>query len=166
MDLFMQNLPILIGFLLGVGLMTVEVFIPGFGIAGISGILIEVGVIALTYWIHGGLPAIGATLIVLSTTAILVSIMLRSVNKGRLSQSPLILNDEETTEEGYVAMSDMDVFLGKEGVTTTVLRPTGMAIFDGVKLNVLADGEFISKDEKVVVQQVSGASIIVKKMAC
>ena len=43
----------------------------------------------------------------------------------------------------------MEVFLGKEGVTTTVLRPAGMAEFDGVKLNVVADGEYIPKDARV-----------------
>ena len=58
----------------------------------------------------------------------------------------------------------MEVFLGKEGVTTTVLRPTGMAEFEGVKLNVVADGEYIPKDVPVRVERVEGSRVVVRKM--
>ena len=58
----------------------------------------------------------------------------------------------------------MDVFLGKEGETVTILRPTGMAEFDGVKLNVVADGEYIPKGTPVKVQRVEGARVVVRRM--
>ena len=138
-ELLLANLPIVACFLLGLGLLTVEVFMPGFGLPGISGIILEVVTIVLT-------------------------LALRSVNKGRLSKSPIILNDEESSAEGYVATRDMEVFLGKEGVTTTVLRPAGMAEFDGVKLNVVADGEYIPKDARVRVDHVEGARVVVRKL--
>lgn len=104
------------------------------------------------------------TLIILAVVGIVISLALRSVNKGRLSKSPIILNDEESAAEGYVATRDMEVFLGKEGVTTTVLRPAGMAEFDGVKLNVVADGEYIPKDARVRVDHVEGARVVVRKL--
>ena len=63
-----------------------------------------------------------------------------------------------------MATRDMEVFLGKEGVTTTVLRPAGMAEFDGVKLNVVADGEYIPKDARVRVDLVEGARVVVRKL--
>ena len=46
-----------------------------------------------------------------------------------------------------------------------VLRPTGMAEFDGVKLNVQSDGEFIPKDVLVKVERVEGARIVVRRTA-
>ena len=100
----------------------------------------------------------------MAVVGIVISLALRSVNKGRLSKSPIILNDEESAAEGYVATRDMEVFLGKEGVTTTVLRPAGMAEFDGVKLNVVADGEYIPKDARVRVDHVEGARVVVRKL--
>lgn len=158
-----ELLPILICFVLGLGFLVAEMFMPGFGLPGISGIILELIAIVLVYLRFGGLAALGMTLIVLALVAIALSLALRSVNKGRLSKSSVILSAEETPEEGYVATQDMDVFLGREGVTTTVLRPTGMAEFDGVKLNVSADGEYIAKDEPVRVIRVEGARVVVKK---
>lgn len=49
-------------------------------------------------------------------------------------------------------------------MTTTVLRPAGMAEFDGVKLNVVADGEYIPKDARVRVDHVEGARVVVRKL--
>lgn len=164
LDFIMENLPILICFLLGLGLLTVEVFMPGFGLPGISGVVLEVVAIVLTYLWHGGLAALGATLIILAIIGIAVSLALRSVNSGRLAKSQFVLNDTESAEKGYTATRDMEVFIGKEGTTTTVLRPTGMAEFDGVKLNVVADGEYIPKDTPVRVDHVEGASVVVKKL--
>ena len=58
----------------------------------------------------------------------------------------------------------MKVFLGREGTTVTVLRPTGMAEFDGVKLNVVSDGEFIAQGKAIRVQSVEGNRIVVAEL--
>ena len=102
-EILLANLPIVACFLLGLGLLIVEVFMPGFGLPGISGIILEVVAIVLTYLWHGGLAALGVTLIILAVVGIAISLALRSVNKGRLSKSPIILNDEESASEGSVA---------------------------------------------------------------
>ena len=109
-------------------------------------------------------PALSMTLIILAVVAITISLALRSVNKGKLSKSDVILSQTENAADGYVATRDMDVFLGKEGVTSTVLRPAGMAEFDGVKLNVVSDGEYISKNVAVRVDHVEGARVVVRRI--
>lgn len=162
LEIIMANLPILTCFLLGIVLLIVEVFLPGFGLPGITGIILEIACIALTYLSYGSLAALGITLIILAVIAIAISLALRSANKGRLSKSAMILTQTESIEEGYVATRDMDVFVGKTGVTTTVLRPTGMAEFDGVKLNVQSDGEYVAKGETVRINRVDGSRIIVQ----
>lgn len=163
--MWLELLPILLCFLLGLGFLIVEMFLPGFGLPGISGIVLEVAAVVITYLRFGGLAALGMTLIVLALIAIAISLALRSVDKGRLSKSSVILNQAETPEEGYVATQDLEVFLGREGVTTTVLRPTGMAEFDGVKLNVTADGEYMPKDQPVRIDRVEGARVVVKRLS-
>lgn len=164
LEIILANLPILVCFILGIILLTVEVFMPGFGLPGISGIVFELVSIGLTYMHHGGMAALGVTILILAVVAVGISLALRSVNHGKLSKSSVILNETESVADGYVATQDMEVFLGKEGVTTTVLRPTGMAEFDGVKLNVQADGEYIAKDVPVQVQRVDGARIVVRRL--
>ena len=164
LDFIMQNLPILVCFLFGLGMLIVEVFMPGFGLPGISGIVLEIAAVVLTYFRHGGLAALGMTLAILACIAVTISLALRSANKGRLSKSPVILTETENAADGYVATKDMEVFVGREGITTTVLRPSGMAEFDGVKLNVVADGEYIAREVPVYVDHVEGARIVVRRV--
>ena len=158
------NLPVVICFIIGVGLLVAEVFMPGFGVAGISGIALEVVSIVLTYLKYGGLAALGLTIVILAVIGISISVSLRSVTKGRLSKSPIILKQRETSADGYIATADMDVFTNREGVTTTVLRPTGIAEFDGVRLNVVSEGEYIPKLTPVRVTRVDGMSVVVRRM--
>ena len=162
----LENLPILLCFLFGVVLLIVEVFMPGFGLPGISGIILEGAAIVLTYLWHGGLAALGVTVLILAIVAVAISLALRSANRGRLSKSNIILKDAETAENGYSATSaaDMQVFVGRKGVTSTPLRPTGLAEFDGVRLNVASQGDFIPKDTSVIVDHVEGASVVVRRL--
>ena len=165
LEFIAANLPILICFLIGIGLMVLEAFMPGFGLPGISGIILEVVAVTLTWMNHGPMAALGMTLIVLSILAIAISMSLRSAANGKLSRSKLVLNDTESNEAGYRSTEDLDVFLGKEGVTTTVLRPTGMAEFDGVRLNVVSEGEFIQSGTRVQIVRVEGSRILVRTIA-
>ena len=165
LEFIAANLPILICFVIGIGLMVLEAFMPGFGLPGISGIILEVVAVALTWMNHGPMAALGMTLIVLSILAIAISMSLRSAANGTLSRSKLVLNDTESNEAGYRSTEDLDVFLGKEGVTTTVLRPTGMAEFDGVRLNVVSEGEFIQSGTRVQIVRVEGSRILVRTIA-
>ena len=162
LEFIAANLPILICFVIGIGLMVLEAFMPGFGLPGISGIILEVVAVALTWMNHGPMAALGMTLIVLSILAIAISMSLRSAANGKLSRSKLVLNDTESNEAGYRSTEDLYVFLGKEGVTTTVLRPTGMAEFDGVRLNVVSEGEFIQSGTQVQIVRVEGSRILVR----
>ena len=156
------NLPLLVCFVVGIGLLVLEAFMPGFGLPGISGIVMEIVAIALTWVNHGPVAALGLTIIVLSLIAIAISMSLRSATKGRLSRSKIILKERESNEAGYRSAEDMQVFLGKEGETTTVCRPTGMADFDGVKLNVVSEGEFLPAGTRIRIVQVEGSRIVVR----
>ena len=66
--------------------------------------------------------------------------------------------------EGYVsAPTDHDVeLLGKEGVTVTELRPVGVGVFDGRRLDIIAEGEFIEEQTAVKVISARGARVVVQ----
>ena len=130
-------IPIALCFLAGIGLIVLEVFLPGFGLPGIGGIALLLGSIVLTWVNVNGVAALGVTIICLAVAAIAISLAMKSASKGRLANSKIVLMDTESAEAGYNSISDMEVFLGREGMTTTVLRPTGIADFDGVRLNVM-----------------------------
>ena len=162
LEFIAANLPILVCLVVGLGLVVLEAFMPGFGLPGIAGVILHVVAVVFTWINHGPVAALGMTVILLSIIAIAISISLRSAANGKLSRSRIVLNEKESNEAGYRSSEDMQVFLGKEGVTTTVLRPTGMAEFDGVKLNVVSDGEFIQPGNKVQIARVEGSRIVVR----
>lgn len=162
LELIALNLPIILCFLIGIALLVLEAFMPGFGLPGISGVVLQVITLALTWLYHGPVAALGMLLIILSVAAIAISIALRSATNGRLSKSRIILHETESNEAGYRSAEDMEVFLGREGQTTTVLRPTGMAEFDDVRLNVVSEGEFIPAGAKVRIVRVEGSRVLVR----
>ncbi len=158
------NLPIIICVVFGTGLIVLEAFMPGFGIPGVSGICLEIAAIVLVYLHHGVASALGMTLIILSLVAIVLSISLRSAAKGKLSRSEMILNSTENPESGYVAGEDLKVFIGHEGITTTPLRPAGIAEFDEVRLNVMSEGAYIESGRKVRIVNTDGSTVTVREL--
>ncbi len=164
LDFLLTNLPIVICVIAGLGLLVVEVFLPGFGLPGISGIVL-LAVSAVLVWLKAGaLAALGLVVVIVALVAIMLSITLKSASSGRLSKSPIILRDAERAEDGYVASSDMSVFVGREGEARTVLRPSGIADFDGVRLNVVSDGVFIRQGARVSIERVEGSRIVVREV--
>jgi len=148
--------------IIGIVLVIVEMFHPGFGAPGITGsILIVVGIILIANSFEQALILIILTLAVLG---IALSIILHSATKGKLSKSPLILKHSQQKETGYIGITDLEFFLGKEGLSSTVLRPSGVADFDGIKVDVVSEGSFISQNKKVKVIKVAGRSIVVREI--
>ena len=164
LEIIAANLPIIICFLIGIGLLIMEAFMPGFGAPGITGIVLEVITLVMTWFEHGPIATLAMLLIVLLVLAIAISASLRSIASGRLSKSSLVHADTESNEDGYRSVEDLAVFMDKEGTATSVLRPTGIADFDGVRLNVSSEGDFIPAGTKVCIIKVEGAKILVRAL--
>ena len=157
------NWPAAICILIGFGLVVVELFVPGFGAPGITGIaLLLLGVVLAANSI---LEAVLLVIIIVILLCLVLSLFLRSASKGRLAKTPLVLSNAATKKDGYSSAEDMSFFLGREGVALTALRPSGVADFDGVKLDVVSDGEFVNKSTSVVITKVEGSRIVVAAKA-
>ena len=163
MTIILENLPIILCFIFGICLMIVELFMPGFGLAGIIGLILSSVAVALTYQLYGITMALLVTLFVIIITVFCIAKAIRSYKKGRLSKTSMVLNEEETVENGYVAIKNNTQYIGKTGITHTVLRPTGIIIVDGEKINAQSEGDYIEKNTPVVVTKIDGLSLIVKQ---
>ena len=154
--------PIVVCMLVGVVLLLVEVFMPGFGIPGISGCaLLGAGVI-MTWIQFGAKVGLGVTVVVLALLAILISIAMRSVAKGKLGKSEFVLNEDMSSEREE--KDDMLSLIGEVGEVSTVLRPVGVAEFECGRLNVMTEGEYIERGAKVKITRVDGTNVFVKKV--
>ena len=154
-------IPIIICVLAGVILLIVEAFMPGFGVPGISGIILLLAGVAMPWYEYGAMVGLGTTVAVLALVGVAISVSLKSASSGRLSKSDLILNDTETPPSEN---ADMQLLVGKEGVVKNTLRPVGTAEFDCGKLHVTSDGEYVSEGQKVRIVRVEGTQIFVNKI--
>lgn len=137
METILANLPMALCLLLGMGLIIVEVFLPGFGLPGVAGIAL-VGVGTIMAAMHfGTLTAVALLLVIIAVLAVLISWLLRSAAKGDMGKSKLFLRQKD---ELCDQQQDMQVFVGHEGKTLSVLRPSGIGDFDGMRLNVVTEG--------------------------
>ena len=156
-----NDLPGVLMLIIGFVLVVVEMYIPGFGAPGILGsILLILGVY---FTAETPTDALLMAVIIIVLLCLCLTICLRSTAKGRLSRSKLVLN--EVSAKAAQEENALDYFVGKTGTTRTVLRPAGMADFDGVKLNVVSDGEFIGTGKSVCVESVDGNRILVREVA-
>ncbi len=147
--------------IVGYCLVVVEMYIPGFGVPGISGLIcLAVGI----FFLSGGsvLTGLIVTLIVVALLCVALSISIRSAARGRLAKSRFVLKETSTSPEEQE--NALDYYIGKLGMAKTILRPAGVAEFEGVRLNVLTDGDFIDENTKIVVERVEGNRIFVKRV--
>jgi membrane-bound ClpP family serine protease len=151
----------IIFFILGLALLIFEMFHPGFHAPGITGIILLVCGIIFTA--HSIQEALVMVVIIIAILGFALSMVLSSATNGRLSKT-LVLSHTSKREAGYIGTEDLGFFLGKEGLTITNLRPSGTADFDGVKLDVVSQAEFIPKETKVIVMKVEGRRIVVCRL--
>ncbi len=162
-------------FLAGVALLAVEIFIiPGFGAAGISGIvLIAVGLVLAGQdfvlpevdWqydlfkqniINVGIGTLGS--IILVGVIFLLFPRIGVFNR-------LVLKTEETPASGFTVQKENtdSVLIGKTGTAATNLRPAGKADINGELITVESSGEYIEKGTVVTITGVNGNRIIASK---
>ena len=152
---------ILLIFIGGIALIGLEMFIPG-GIVG------TVGVVTLVYaiiYVNKSTYYIAFILIISLVLAVILYYVNRNVfHKKLMFLDRLVLNDSISTEGGYVASESRVELLGRKLIAYTDLRPAGVAILDNEKLDVVTDGDFIEKGNKIEVIRVEGMRIVVKKI--
>jgi len=148
-------------FILGLLLLLIEMFIPGFGIFGISGIVSVI--IGLIMSFPNPVQAFYSITFSLIASCLILYFLGKYLKKAPVFDR-LILRMKQEKSQGYSATSvNASEFLNREGIALTTLRPAGAADFDGQKLDVLADGEFIPAGSKIKVIRVEGSKIVVKK---
>jgi membrane-bound serine protease (ClpP class) len=147
-------------FLLGVVLLAIEFFIPGFGIFGIGGICCILGSFYLAlggnkpalYWLTGGL------VVVLAGFAVLIKYL-----PNNPAWNLVVLKNRQENQHGYSSTPDLSDYIGKKGTAISMLRPSGTVLIDEERVDVVADGEFIASGEGIVVFKVVGNKIFVKR---
>ncbi|MBO7508131.1 MAG: hypothetical protein J6T39_00610 [Clostridia bacterium] len=164
-ELFTKTEGIICMVCLGIGLilLAIEMFVPGFGVFGISGIVFSTFSFIYMLIADGSwqkfLYMIGIATIIL-TIVILVAV--RSARFGLISRSPLIQKGTALPEDYADNDKNYSYLVGKNGKLHTSCKPTGKAEIDGQLYTVVTTGDFLERGTNVYVSNVDGNSIIVK----
>lgn len=163
----------IIVFIIGVVLLLLEIFvIPGFGITGISGIILIVtalvfaGIDQVSFEFAGDfVQALVRSLFLVVSSAVIALFLSMWLGAKFLGSKrwAFALHAEQRPEEGYVGV-DMQgrQEIGKTGCTVTDLRPAGKVeigteLFDAVSLL----GDYIEKGSEVVVKKYQSGQLYV-----
>ena len=154
----------------GLILLLLEIFvIPGFGIAGISGLILIIASLFLS--LVGPNPSLEPGIIsraiIQLTVALLfalifIFLLVRFLPKSNIFKK-FILSEEEKAHAGYTSRTTLSDLLGAEGVSLTTLRPAGTAEINGKRIDVVTDSEYIEHGKTIIVTAVEGMRVVVRE---
>ncbi len=161
-------------FMAGIVLLGVEVFvIPGFGVAGVAGIalvmssliLALVGNVGLDFEMTLETDIINAFLTVLLATVggFFGSIYLAKRFLATSMMSSMVLSSVQNKTDGFVGVPEESRLIGKSGVASTILRPSGKVEIDGDTFDATALSGYIDEGEAIVVVKYETAQLFVRK---
>jgi hypothetical protein len=165
-------------FVLGLILIGLEIFVlPGFGVAGLSGILLVVGSLGLVAYGHWprtneewigfghklgpfGLGILGA----LAAALALVRYLPHLPFANRLLLHPQTEENEMGGESAVHLYPELAGLLGAIGVAATPLRPAGKVQFGDEFVDVVAEGGYVQPGTRVQVIEIEGNRVVVKEV--
>lgn len=137
-----------------------EIFIPSMGLLSI----IALSLIGYSLFLVFNTFSMSVFYVVIGVDLIVLPVMFILGFKA-LEVSPLSLKKKLSASQGVVAQSpNLKNYLNCTGHSLSTLRPSGMALIDGVRLDVVTDGEFIEADTPLRVCKVTGNQVIVCRL--
>lgn len=153
----------------GVTLLGLEIFVvPGFGVAGIAGIVTLVAGLGMTLIGAGATVAVMVGALGRVAASILLALLGGVALLRALPRLPfgrrLVLGSDMRAAQGYTSPPASDrLQLGHTGTALSPLRPAGVANIDGARVDVVSDGGFIQAGAAIEVIRVDGNRIVVRE---
>jgi membrane-bound serine protease (ClpP class) len=153
----------------GIVLVAVEMFvIPGFGIAGIGGVIAILAAFYLSMVSHLATPgdyiqALGVFSLSLIVVIVAGWALLRHLPRsGRFTRSGLMLGGATSRETGYLSAEIRPELVGAVGVALTDLRPAGAGRFGDERVDIVSGANWISAGTPIRVVRSDGYRHVVE----
>ena len=144
----------------GFVLIGMEIFIPG-GLLGIIGALIWLAAAAVGYFQFDApwntLSAIGLLFLLILTFIL----WMRFFPKSRMGRG-LVLSENLNHSQSH---TEPNIQIGATGKSLSNLRPAGIALIEGKRVDVMADADWIEAGKSVLVVAIQNATIMVREDA-
>jgi membrane-bound serine protease (ClpP class) len=162
-------------FIIGLILLIVEIFvIPGFGVFGIVGISLMVLslILAMIFNIKFNFELTSSSEILKTSVIVVTSLVFGFILSIWLGKKLIVtetrygtiaLKTELNKSDGYMAQGEgLFHLVGKKGIATTILRPSGKVEIDGENIDAVAAYGIIEKGMTVEVLRFENSQIVVR----
>lgn len=155
-----MNIAILI--VLGLVLIAVDFYLPSFVLASI-GVVLMLFALGMCYKVYGRDAAL---VLFVGEVALGIGAGYASIKlfPKTATGKKMILAEAQTGVRAQDAIRH-DEWIGREGVAQTVLRPAGVAVVDGKRLDVVAESGMIESGSAIKIVAVHENRLVVKKIS-
>ena len=145
--------------LVGVGVIIAEIILPTGGILSMAALAVfgySLFIVFKEISVAMGFFFVAADLILIPVLVI--------VGLKLLARSPVTLRKTLSQKEGVTSQSsELERYVGTHGNAVTDLRPAGIILINGKRVDAVTRGEYLEKETAVVVTSVTGNQIIVRQ---
>ena len=165
-------------FAVGVLLVVLEIFIPSFGMLTLGALTCFAFSVWQAYkaWGVGAAWAMGMVAPVLSAAILYVGfkwiprtswgrglVLRRPADEG-VQETPTVSETAYLSPDGGTDEAALAGLVGKEGVAQSFLRPAGVALIDGRRVDVVTEGGMVHASARVRVVAVEGNRVVVRRV--
>lgn len=148
-------------FLAGILCIIIEMLMPTVGLLAGAGVAAMLYSVVMT--LGGDINAVYAMLVSFAMAVFIFALIVKKLPSSKL-WNQLTLKDKSNTANGYVSAEPREELLGKRGIVVTELRPSGSALIADKLVDVISEGAFLTKGEKIIVVAVNGNRVLVRKV--
>ncbi len=76
----------------------------------------------------------------------------------------LVLGERQHNKDGYTGSKDKSNLLGAIAVCSTDLRPAGTVVVESEPIDVVTEGDFVTKGDIVKIINVEGSRVVVRRI--
>jgi membrane-bound serine protease (ClpP class) len=154
---------IVVLFLAAMALVVLEICTPFFGLISVLALVCLTAADYLCFQLSQltGIIAIVATVVAFPVFVIWA---VRTIPKTPLGRRLALKREPVAPGEGTPQADRLRQLVGKEGVAETLLRPGGMILLDGQRVDAAAESGLIEQGSRVRVLRITGSSLVVRKV--
>jgi membrane-bound ClpP family serine protease len=152
--------PIVALVIAGLLLVAMDFYVPGFVLATIGAALM-IAALVVSYHAYGGAVTVALFAAEVVLGFVVSYIAIKYVPQTALGKKMILAQ----TQTGVRSQTERaPELVGREGVAHTVLRPTGVALVDGKRLDVVAESGMIERGSQIKVVAVEDNRVVVRKI--
>ena len=161
-------------FVIGVLLILVEIFvIPGFGITGITGIVLVILGLSLSllnnvnfdFSMTDSLTIIYAFLRVSLIIAVAITVIIffgGSIVNSKMMHKIVLHSTQAHNTSYHENIKQLNSLIGRKAIANTVLKPSGLVVLDEIQYEAVSEGLFIEEGSTVTIIEVRGNYLVVR----